>query len=553
MASIIRVKRSTGTNIPGTLQWGELAYVTGIGSYGGLNQYKDRVFIGDDGSNVLAIGGRYYTSMMEHSPGNLTGVTNTRNSDGGIVAVLDSNRKIDEWNVDNLKLDTNILSSTNTNGDIIIDPNGTGNFIFTGGTSQRFKINDGTIDRFVVDTITGSAIHNQGTLTGNAPTVDSWATWNNAGIAFTGIVFNATNTASANGSSLLRLIANGQDVFSVGVNGITTTTGIGTVVSGNGGPGNFFVQNLLSAQTTTTQNLNVLSSFNLIGITSFTGRINQTGLFFNQGGAVIDNVAISSNVISTKSGAGNQLFIDPYPDGLSNQGTVIIKGDLQVDGTTITVNSTNATVNEPVLKLGDVTSERIVMSPALAGVNTIRLDSVIGLNISDVVSGSTALSAQGLSTITSVDSTNQIITIQNNLAVGGITTTSKLTITTGYDTNTDRGIAYSYNTGAGGTTGNKTGFFGYKDNSGYWTYIPDATNTNSVISGVKGTLDVGAIYLDWAVSGIHTRGALYFNSAGKIISTNEPEVGYATTSNYVLTTDASNVPVWTNTLDGGTF
>ena len=32
MASIIRVKRSTGTNIPGTLQWGELASVTGIGS-----------------------------------------------------------------------------------------------------------------------------------------------------------------------------------------------------------------------------------------------------------------------------------------------------------------------------------------------------------------------------------------------------------------------------------------------------------------------------------------------------------------------------------------
>lgn len=552
MASIIRVKRSTGTNIPGTLQWGELAYVTGIGSYGGLNQYKDRIFIGDEGSNVLSIGGRYYTSMMEHSPGNLTGVTNTRNSDGGIVAILDNNRKIDEWNVDNLKMDTNIVSSTNTNGDIIIDPNGTGNFIFTGGTSQNFKINDGTIDRFVVNTINGSNIVNQGSLTENAPVVNSWATWNNAGVAFTGLVFNATNTSSANGSSLLRLIANGQDVFSVGVNGITTTTGIGTVVSGNGGPGNFFVENLLSSQTTTTQNLNVLSSFNLIGITSFTGRINQTGLFYNQGGAVIDNVAISSNVISTKSGSGNQLFIDPYPDGLSNEGTVIIKGDLQVDGTTITVNSTSATVNEPILKLGDVTTERVVMSPAIAGVNTIRLDSVVGLNTNDVVSGSTALSAQGISTITSVDDANKIITIENNLSVGGISTTTRLTITTGYDTNTDRGISYSYNTGIG-TALNKLGFFGYDDSSGYWTYIPDAVNTNSVISGVKGTLDVGAIYLDWAVSGIHTRGSLYVNSAGKIISTNEPEVGYATTSNYVLTTDASNVPVWTNTLDGGTF
>ena len=73
MASIIRIKRSSGTGKPGTLQWGELAYVTGIGSYGGLNQYKDRIFLGDDGTNVNPIGGYYYASMMEHSPGAIAG------------------------------------------------------------------------------------------------------------------------------------------------------------------------------------------------------------------------------------------------------------------------------------------------------------------------------------------------------------------------------------------------------------------------------------------------------------------------------------------------
>ena len=66
MASIIRIKRSSGTNKPASLQWGELGYVTGIGSYGGLNQYKDRVFLGDDGTNANPVGGFYYTSMMEH-------------------------------------------------------------------------------------------------------------------------------------------------------------------------------------------------------------------------------------------------------------------------------------------------------------------------------------------------------------------------------------------------------------------------------------------------------------------------------------------------------
>lgn len=552
MASIIRVKRSSGTNIPGSLQWGEMAYVTGIGSYGGLNQYKDRVFIGDDGSNVLSIGGRYYTSMMDHQPGTVQGVSNTRNSDGGIVAIMDNNRKVDQWNVDNLRLDGNTFSSENTNGDIIVSPNGTGDFIFTGGASQQYRINDGVIDRFIVDTINGSTTINQGTLTGNEPTLESGATWNNPGVAFTGITFNAINLDSAAGSSLLLLRANSQDVFSVGVNGITTTTGIGTVVAGAGGPGNFFVQNLLSAQTTTTQNLNILSSLYLVGITTFTGRINQTGLFYNEGGAVIDNIGITSNTISTKPGAGNQLFIDPYPDGRSNEGTVIIKGDLQVDGTTVTVNSSSTTINDAILRLGDVTTERVVMSDALAGVSTIRLDSVVGINTNDVVSGSPKLSPSGITTITSIDTNNKIITINDTVQSGGISTTTQLVITTGYDTNTDRGISYQYNTGIG-TASNKLGFFGYDDSTGYWTYVPDATNTNEVISGVKGTLDVGAMYLDWAVSGIHTRGALYFDPNGKIISTNSPETGYASTSNFVLTTNASNVPVWTDAIDGGTF
>ena len=62
MASIIRIKRSSGTNKPASLNWGEMAYVTGIGSYGGTNQYKDRVWNGDDGTNSIPVGGHYSVS-----------------------------------------------------------------------------------------------------------------------------------------------------------------------------------------------------------------------------------------------------------------------------------------------------------------------------------------------------------------------------------------------------------------------------------------------------------------------------------------------------------
>ena len=142
MASIIRIKRSSGTSKPSSLQWGELGYVTGIGSYGGLNQYKDRVFLGDDGTNANPVGGYYYTSMMEHQPGAISGVQNTRNSDRGVVAVLApavntglggiESLKVDQWNVDNIRIDGGTISSTDTDGDVTVDPNGTGRLVVSG-------------------------------------------------------------------------------------------------------------------------------------------------------------------------------------------------------------------------------------------------------------------------------------------------------------------------------------------------------------------------------------------------------------------------------------
>ena len=290
---------------------------------------------------------------------------------------------------------------------------------------------------------------------------------------------------------------------------------------------------------------NVDGYLNVTGISTFIGTVNVQGETF------IGNVGISSNLIRTTS--GDTLYIDPYPDGLSNQGTVVVKGNLQVDGETTSINSSQVSVDDVILKLGDVNKVRTVVGEdAASGVSTIRLDSVLNLNENDVVTGSSNLSLSGLSTISSVDSVNNIITIQDVIIGSGIATETQLTITTGYDTNTDRGISYDYNTGIG-TENNKTGFFGYDDSTGRWTYIPDATITNSVVSGTKGELDLGAAYFDWAVSGIHTRGSAYFDANGKLISTLSPEVGYATTSNFVLTTDASNVPVWTSVLDGGSY
>ena len=438
MASIIRIKRSSVTNKPASLNWGEMGYVTGIGSYGGVNQYKDRIFIGDDGTNVHPVGGHYYTSMMEHTPGNIPSAAhNSRNTDKGVVAIMApavntglggaESLKVDQWNVDNLRLDGNVISSTDTDGDIKLDPNGSG----------EVHIPDDTFLSFGDDK-------------------------------------DAKIEYDENGTD--RLVFSGAHVV---------------------------FQDQLNVETRTE----------------------------------LGKVRIEDNIISTVSGAGNLLYLDPYPDGLSNEGTVIVKGSLQVDGTTTSVNSTVSTLNDPILHLGDLTSEKTVMGDAAVGVSTIKLDSVVGINTSDVITGSPYLGLSGVGTVTSYDTINNIVTIDTTVRSPGITTTTQLTVTHAYDTQTDRGISFGYNTSIG-VGNNKLGFFGmddssiadstadvdnhgtHADNSRRWTYVPDANLANSLITGTKGFLDVKGIY--YQSGDFATGGVVFFDDTGLQRSTNAP-------------------------------
>jgi hypothetical protein len=480
MASIIRIKRSSGTNKPSSLNWGELAYVTGIGSYGGINQYKDRIFVGDDGNNVNPVGGYYYTAMMEHSPGTIAGVSNTRNSDNGVVAVLapatnssdsSTSLKVDQWNIDNLRLDGNTLSSTNTDGNIILDPTGIGSVIIPDDTFLNFG-ND----------------------------LDSRVEYDENGtnqLTFTGADIRINIPTESNDKDTGALIVEG---------------GVGIE-----------------------KNLYVGGSINV------------------SGSSILDSVKIENNIISTLAGSGDTLYIDPYPDGLSNEGTVVIKGNLQVDGTTTAVNSTTVDLNDAIIILGDVTSERTVMETVIVGVNTIRLDSITGINTGDVVSGNANLSISGVTTVTSYDSVNKIITIQDNVT-GGISTTTQLTVTHAYDTNTDRGVGFNYNTSSG-TSNNKVGFFGFDDSaiadstitpltngthaddSRKWTYVPDASITNSVVTGTKGFLDIKGVY--YQSGDYSTNGIVFFDDTGLQRSTNDP-ASSVITSKQILTAITKN-------------
>src|SRR6056300_1725634 len=96
MATIIQMKRSSNTSAPSTLKLGELAYTYGTGTQGNNG---DRLFIGEggvdgngDANNITVIGGQYFTDMLDHVAGTLTGSS---------ALIADANLAIDQAIVGN--------------------------------------------------------------------------------------------------------------------------------------------------------------------------------------------------------------------------------------------------------------------------------------------------------------------------------------------------------------------------------------------------------------------------------------------------------------------
>lgn len=230
MASIIKIKRSGLTAAPSGLGQGELAY--------SWFNNTNKLYIGTgtetDGiaANIEVIGGKFFTDMLDHTPGTLTASS---------ALIVDANSKIDIFNVDNLRLDGNTLSSTNTNGDINITPNGAGKTIIT---NPYIGDSSTSLLEFIQDATGGSLVEglgidlvfddNAGTTTISAELASS----SNAGIAS----FDSTDfSVTGSGENLVTLnIERVQDIVG-GMVSSNTENGISVTYDDNTGKLNFDV------------------------------------------------------------------------------------------------------------------------------------------------------------------------------------------------------------------------------------------------------------------------------------------------------------------------
>lgn len=262
MATVIQIKRSSATSAPATLKLGELAYTFGTGTQGNNG---DRLFIGEggvdgngDANNVTVIGGQYFSDMLDHVAGTLTGSS---------ALIADSNLAIDQVIVGNsatvggtVKLNEGTNNGTNFIG--LKAPNAvTSTTTFTlpdgDGTTGQFLKTDGsgnldfaTVNQFInlagdsgtdtyntAETLTfaGSGGLVQ-TVTDNTVTVTADAL-TNANLSGSAGITNANlaNPTLTLGSSTLTLGATTTDVAgltslvidSITINGSTMSTTAG--------------------------------------------------------------------------------------------------------------------------------------------------------------------------------------------------------------------------------------------------------------------------------------------------------------------------------------
>jgi hypothetical protein len=370
--TVIVTKYSTGTGSPASnaLAVGEQAY----------SFNSNKLFIGQtDGSNVTAriIGGQLYTDMMDHTAGTLTASS---------AVIVDSSLKIDNFNIGNITVTgaSNTISSTNANGNITVDPNGTGLIVLTGPVTHT-----GTVSHTGVGTVAGQ--WNVDNLRLDANTLSTTNTNGDLTLATNGsgrvlldgtsvlvlpkrtevqrpTAANATDGAMRYSTTNVRFegVANGAWISIGGVKDTDGDTYIDPEQGADDDILRFFIAGTEKAKLTATQfqidnALEVDGAANVDGAVTMgstldvTGAVNfnnttvssstTTGAVIIDGGVgIAEDIYLGGQIVST----GNATF----GGNLAVTGNTVLTGNLTVSGTTTTVNSSVTTLTDPVMHVG---------------------------------------------------------------------------------------------------------------------------------------------------------------------------------------------------------
>ena len=352
MATIIRIKRSSTVNAPTSLKTGELAYsdnYTDVATNGPAGSNTGgRLYYGaggsDDANTIEIIGGQYYTDLLSATPGTIQ---------GNKAVLVDANKKVNEFLVDDLTLDGSSITVTASNTALTLSPNGTAAVNVPAGYKDRSGFGTNSlVTKEYVDVVAGATTLTFQGDSSSSSTVDldsqtlTVVGGTSIGTRVSGqtitVELDPTGVSAGSFGS-----ATSIPVLSVNAQGQITSATTASVAS---------TLNLAGDGATTGDVALLDSSLEIAGGTNITTTVSNNTVTVAlddsaviSGSLTVDNIKLDGNTIYTPG--SSTLYLDPHPVG--DSGEVVILGNLTVQGTTTTVNSTVVSLNDLNLVLAD--------------------------------------------------------------------------------------------------------------------------------------------------------------------------------------------------------
>ena len=569
MAQTIKIKRSTTTAAPSALTAGELAY----------SDSSDKLFIGAPADNaVVAIGGKLYVDMLDHTSGILT-------ADSAIV--VDSNSKVNKLLTGVIRINNTTSHIDTSSGDLTINP--ASNLVLTTGTvdlsgqATEFKlidnsgtaltISEGSNNYITLDT-TNSAervkfsqqVEFSGAYT--LPTADgstgqALITDGSGAVAFT-TISTELDIAGDSGTDTVSLISDtltftgGEGIDTAVTNNIVTISGEDASTT-NKGVASFDSTDFTVSSGAVSVNTITLgsSSLNAGETTSTLAGLEQLD---------VDNIRVDTNTISTTNTNGN-LILSPngsgtvtvpsgYKDRAGFGATSLVSKeyvdaikqalDVKESVTVATTANLSATYNNVG---GTLTNSGSNAALQLDGITVSSADRVL-------VKDQSTAAENGIYVVTTVGdgSTAWVLTRAEDANLSAEMTGGVFTFVEQGTIGAENGYVFTHN---GAPTLGTTALTVSQFSGAGQIVAGDALSK----SGNRIDLNDDNITLEVDLDTVRIKG-ISATAVGDLLIGAASNAGYtrlvkpsgnATASDYILSMDTSGVASWANTLDGGTF